>query len=367
MKTWQKLKQNPELFERYFVKEYTIKAIRKFFEDRDYHELESPILADALPQERYLDALHTDITLQDGTAKRAYLIPSTETWNKKILVAGLGNHFTVTKVFRGLEEISPNHSPEFTMLEWYQVGDNYFDLMDTTEELVVAIIQHLHQKFEIQNSKSQRPHPAFGHPLLKGEGQGVRYQGQEIDFGGKWDRFSVRELLRKYTDLELEDIREVDVFRKIALNKGYSVNAKDDWQTIFEIIFSSEVEPNLSKNKPTFVYDFPRILCPLTKVKENDSLVSEKVELYIAGKEIGNGYTELTDWEEQKRRFDEEQSERAKLGKEEIKYDKDLVDALKLGMPEVAGIGIGLDRLVMILADVENISDINFFPPSEWE
>ncbi len=355
MKTWQKLKENPDLFHRYFVKEYTIKAVRKFFEDRNYHELESPILTDSLPQERYLDVLHTDITLQDGTTKRAYLIPSTETWNKKILVAGLGNHFVITKVFRGLEEIGPNHSPEFTMLEWYQVGETYNDLMDTTEELVQFIINFIkNSKSQSSNSKQISNHK-------------ISYQGQEIDFGGKWDRFSVRELLRKYSNIELEDIQDVDDFREIAKEKGYSVNEKDYWQTIFEIIFSSEVEPNFVKNKPTFVYDFPRILCPLTKVKENDPLVSEKVEFYIAGKEIGNGYTELIDLEEQKRRFDEEQKERANLGKNEIKYDKDLLEALKLGMPPVAGIGIGLDRLVMILADVNNISDINYFPPSEWE
>ncbi|MCA9387062.1 hypothetical protein KC669_03435, partial [Candidatus Dojkabacteria bacterium] len=306
------MKQNSELFERYFIKEYTIKAVRKFFENKNYHELESPILTDSLPQERYLDALYTDITLQNGESKRAYLIPSTETWNKKILVAGLGNHFVITKVFRGLEEIGPNHSPEFTMLEWYQVGDNYFDLMDTTEELVRYIITFI-------NEKSERPHPVpinRNHPLLKGEGYKLNYQGQEIDFGTKWDRFSVRELLRKHVNIELEEIELVENFRKIAIEKGFEITDQDDWQTIFEIIFSSAVEPNFAKDKPTFVYDFPRILCPLTKVKESDPLVSEKTEFYIAGKEIGNGYTELTDWEEQKRRFDEEQAEREKLGKE---------------------------------------------------
>lgn len=349
MKTWQKLKQNPELFERYFIKEYAIKAIRKFFEERNYHELESPILTESLPQERYLDALSTKISFQDGTEQTAYLIPSTEKWNKKILVAGLGNHFVVTKVFRGLEEISPNHSPEFTMLEWYEVGNTYKNLMDTTEELVREIIKHINFKLRITNEELR-----------------IKYGEEVIDFSNKWDRFSVRELLRKYSGIELEDIVDLENFRKIAIEKGHPVNDQDDWQTIFEIIFSSEVESNFSKNKPTFVYDFPRILCPLTKVKESDPLVSEKVEFYIAGKEIGNGYTELLDWEEQKRRFDEEQEEREKLGKEPIAYDYDFIEALKEGMPPVAGIGIGLDRLAMILANAENISDINFFPPSEW-
>ncbi len=350
MKTWQKLKQNPESFNRYFVKEYTIKAIRKFFEERNYHELESPILSEALPQERYLDVLKTNIQFQNGQNKDVYLIPSTETWNKKILVAGLGNHFVITKVFRGLEEISPNHSPEFTMLEWYQVGETYFDLMNTCEDLVKSILDYLIKK----------QHPYFTN------GYKINYAGLTIDFSQKWDRFSVRELLKKYVDINLEDIIELEDFRKIALTKGFSINKDDDWQTIFEIIFATSIEPNFSKNVPTFVYDYPKILCPLTKVKDTDSLVSEKVELYIAGKEVGNGYTELLDWQEQEKRFIEEQKARAAMNKDPIEFDYDFIEALKVGMPPVAGIGIGIDRLVMILANAENISDINYFPAAEW-
>jgi len=362
MATWLTLKKDPPLFQRYFIKEETIRAIRKFFEQRNYHELESPILTDSLPQERYLDILETKIDFSNGSSKTAYLLPSTEKFNKKMLAAGLGNHFVITKVFRALEEISPNHSPEFTMLEWYEVGCDYINLMDSTEELVKEIISHLNNKFKIRNSKSET-----NSKFQNQNSKLITYQGQTINFSQPWDRFNVRELLEKYSGIKLEDIQDLEKFREIAIAKGHSVNINDDWQTIFEIVFSSEVEPNFSKDKPTFVYDFPRILCPLTKVKESDSLVSEKVEIYIAGKEIGNGYTELTDWEEQEKRFKEEQLEREKLGKKPIAYDQDFVDAIKSGMPEVAGIGIGLDRLVMILADAKSISDINFFPASEWE
>ena len=346
MKTWQKLKENPKLFKRYFIKEYVIKAVREFFEKRNYHELESPILTDALPQERYLDVLDTKIEFQNGTKKTAYLIPSTENWNKKMLVAGLGNHFTISKVFRSLEEISPNHSPEFTMLEWYQLNSTYFDLMDTTEQLLSHILNYL---------KNNDP-----------KIQKIIYQNEEINFKKKWERTTVRKLLKKFSGITLEEIQAVESFRKIAQKKGYTTSEKDDWQTLFELIFSNEIEPMLSKTKPTFVYDFPKILCPLTQVKKDDPLVSEKIELYIAGKEIGNGYSELNDWKEQKKRFDEEHAARNNLGKNEIKYDNDLIKALKLGMPKAAGIGIGLDRLVMILANVNNISDINLFPTSEW-
>jgi elongation factor P--beta-lysine ligase len=141
----------------------------------------------------------------------------------------------------------------------------------------------------------------------------------------------------------------------------------DDWQAIFELIFANKIELELDNSTPYFLYDYPRIMCPLTKVKNGDELVSEKVELYIAGRELGNGYTELTDWQEQERRFKGEQEARMELGKKSVKHDQDLVDALKLGMPEVAGMGMGLDRLVMILANAKSISEINYFPPSEWD
>jgi lysyl-tRNA synthetase, class II len=347
MKTWQKLKQHPELFQRYFVKEYMIKAIRKFFEDRQYHELESPILTTALPQERYLDVLDTTIELKDGKNVTAYLIPTTETFNKKILAAGLGNHFVISKVFRGLEEISPNHSPEFTMLEWYELSHTYFDLMQSTEDLIAQIIKFLDQKFSRQSNFT------------------ITYQTQPINFSKPWDRITVRECLKKYAGIELEQITELPDLQKIAKGKGYQIQDDYDWQTCFEIIFASEVEPNFAKDKPTFVYDFPRILCPLVKVKESDPLVCEKVEFYIAVKEMGNGYTELLDWQEQQKRFEEEQQARKELNKKAVAFDHGMVAALKSGVPAVAGIGIGLDRLAMILADVAKISDVNYFPISE--
>lgn len=343
-KTWQLLKENPALFERYFVKEYVIKAVRKFFEARNYHELESPILTDALPQERYLNILKTEIGLQGSESKTAYLIPSTETFNKKILAAGLGNHFVITKVFRGLEQVSPNHSPEFTMLEWYHLNSTYADLQTDTEELLLAIKKYLDEKAGREFSTK------------------ISYQGTEIDLAAGWPRISVREALAKFSKLKLEDIVELADFKKAVAAKGYNTYDGDDWQTLFELIFANEIEPNLPQNQPVFVYDFPRIMCPLTKVKADDELVCEKTELYILGKEIANGYTELQDWQEQEKRFKEEQKAREQMGMPAIKFDSDLIEALKSGLPEVSGIGMGLDRLAMLFADAKNLNEINYFP-----
>lgn len=323
------------------------KAIRKFFEERNYHELESPIITDALPQERYLDVLQTNIELAGGKSKTAYLIPSTETFNKKILAAGLGEHFVITKVFRGLEEIGPNHSPEFTMLEWYHLDTDYFGIMRDCEELVLAMKEMLDYKFGREHTTT------------------IIYQGQTIELAAPWDRISVPEALREFAGIELADIQTTKEFYQIAKAKGFSVSESDDWQTLFEIVFADKIEARFAKDKPTFVYNYPKILCPLTKENKTNPLVCEKVELYIAGKEIANGYTELLDASEQRKRFEIEQAARATLGRQPIKFDHDLVDALASGMPEVSGIGMGLDRLAMIFADAKYISEINYFPASE--
>lgn len=347
MKTWQKLKRNPKLFEKYFVKEYIIHACREFFLAKNYHELESPVLTSSLPQERYCDVLETSIDLQNGESKNAYLIPTTETFNKRILAAGIGEHFVISNVFRGLEEIGANHSPEFTMLEWYHLDATYFDLMDDCESLFIYIKKFIDKKFKRNYTTS------------------FNYQDQKISLTSPWKRMSVREGLQKYAGIELEEIQELEDFRKIMKKQNYNIDENDDWQTLFELIFANEIEPNFPANKPIFVYDYPIQVCPLTKTKEDDPLVCEKVELYIAGKELANGYTELRDWKEQEKRFKEEQSARAKLGKKPVNFDYDLVEALKEGIPPVAGIGMGLDRVAMLFADAKNIADVNYFPAQE--
>lgn len=347
MRTWQALKQNPKLWDRYFVKEYLIHSLRNFFIAKDYHELESPILTDALPQERYLDVFSLEIEQGSGASKTAYLIPSTETFNKKILAAGIGNHFVITKVFRGLEQIGPNHSPEFTMLEWYDVGMNYRQLMQDCEVMITEAVKYISGKLGKEYT-----------------GQ-ISYQGQNIDLSKEWYRFSISELVEKYLKTTLAQITDLAALKEFANQNGIDATAEDDWQTIFELVFANLVEPNLPLDRPMFLYDYPRIMCPLTKVSETNPLVCEKVELYMAGKEIGNGYSELIDADEQRKRFLEEQAARAELGKKPVKMDTDLVDAIASGMPVVAGMGMGLDRLAMILADAKSISDINYFPASE--
>ncbi|MFS8131426.1 MAG: amino acid--tRNA ligase-related protein [Candidatus Dojkabacteria bacterium] len=360
MKTWQLLKQDPDLFERYFVKEYIIKAIRIFFELKKYHELESPILTPVLPQERYMDPLRVDLELTMPEAgkkgqrikEEVYITPTTERYNKVMLAAGLGEHFVITKVARAMEDISPNHGAEFTMLEWYHLNADYKDIMNDTEDLIIFIIDYLKKHSKL--------------PQYKNEDYKITFQGQEIDFAKGWERLSIPEALIKYADVKLEDIQTLGQIKDFVKRRGHLVNGIEDWQALFELIFLTYIEPNIVKAKPTFIYDFPRILGPLTKPNKDNPLVCEKVELYIAGKEIANGYTELTDGNLLEQNFKIEQQAREKLGKAPVAFDQDLVDAVRSGMPEVGGIGMGLDRLAMIFADAKNISEVNFFPATDW-
>ncbi len=366
MKTWYLLKQNPYLFQRYFIKEYVIKACRKFFEEKNYHELESPILTDSLPQERYLDPFKVSVG-----GKHAYLTPTTEKYNKKMLAAGLGEHFVITKVARDMENIGPNHLPEFTMLEWYHLNANYFDLMDDCEKLFQFIFGYIQvalkkekelNRFQVKILESSSADNTKLHTPMA-----ITYQDKSIDLSTPWPRISIPEALEKYCGVKLEAIQDVNEFRKILKDKGYNIVDEDSWQICFELLFANEIEPNLPKDKPCFVYDYPKQICVLTKANDKNPLVCEKVELYFAGKEVANGYTELLDANEQEKRFIEEQKARKSLGKPDVKFDHDLIEALKSGLPNVAGIGMGLDRVAMIFADAKSISDINYFPATDWD
>jgi elongation factor P--beta-lysine ligase len=361
MKTWQLLKQNPQLFQRYFVKEFLIRGIRQFFVDKNYHELESPILAPSLPQERYLSPLEVEINLSNCSAT-AYVIPTTERYNKIILAAGLGNHFVITKVARSSEELSKNHSVEFTMCEWYHLGGNYFDLMQDCEDLIRFLHWYVYDSLLKEKELNKFPISVDDFSL-----DYIKCGNYKIDIKNSFYRKSIPELLQEHCCINLEEIQNEQNFRYILKLKGYSNVDNLSWQEMFELVFAKEVEPNLPMDRPVFVYDYPVQVCVLTKQNEQNNLVCEKVELYIARKEIGNGYTELTDWKIQKTNFDHEKLARESLSLKPVRYDNELLDALKSGVPDVAGIGIGVDRLAMIFANAKSISEINYFPVNEWD
>lgn len=335
MKTWQRLHDNPNLWERYVIREKVIRAIRSFFEKEKFHEIETPILIPHPPAESYLDVFETTLLNRKRQPTKAYLSTSPEVPLKKLMVAGLGNCYALTKSFRNMETQSHVHNPEFTILEWYRVGANYTDVMKDCEALLLSIA----------GSKT------------------ITYQGKKIDISAPWERMTVAEAFKKYADVNFDDF--FDHAPEIARKKGYSVEKHTTWEELYNQLFLNEIEPTLGYGKPTILYEFPSAMGALAKKKDADPRFAERFEFYIAGLELGDAYSELTDPTEQEDRFKKEIAELKRLGKTVYDYDHDFIDALKAGLPPCSGIAVGVDRLVMLCADVTDIAEVLLFPIKE--
>ena len=350
MKTWQKLRKHPQLWERYFIREKVLTAIRRFFLDRGFHEVETPYLTGSLPPESYLDVFETTLLDRNRKRTRAFLPTSPEPFLKKLLVAGIGNCFSLPKSFRNTEDKSKTHNPEFTILEWYRVDADYTDIMRDCEELLLFINAYL---------------------MRSGKGEGTSrptelvYQGKRVDIAAPWERLTMIEAFKTYAHINLEHALEREPLAKLAKAKGYRVAATDEWEEIFHQIFLNEVEPHLGRRKPTILYEYPSDLAALAELKKDDDRFAERFEFYVEGLELGDAYTELTDWEEQLARFELEEAERSRLGKIAHPIDMDFIEALKVGMPRAGGIAVGVDRLIMLFADASDIADTLFFPAKD--
>lgn len=341
MKTWQKLKRTPALWETYFIREKVIKAIRSYFDSNGYHEVETPTLIARPPAESYLDVFTTTLLDRHRNPTPAYLSTSPEVPLKKLLVAGIGDCYSLTKSFRNMETQSTTHNPEFTILEWYRVGVDYRAIMDDCERLLLSIHQSLHP------------------------GTHLAYQGKTVDLTPPWERLTMTEAFAKYADVDFEKFLDMDGARRVAKEKGYVFTKNTTWEELYNQLFLNEVEPKLGQGKPTILYEFPGSMAALAKKKASDPRYAERFEFYIEGLELGDAYSELTDAVEQEERFKKELTEIKRLGKTAYDYDHDFIAALKEGMPACSGIAVGVDRLIMLFADTLNIADTMFFPASE--
>ncbi|MCL4360487.1 EF-P lysine aminoacylase EpmA [Patescibacteria group bacterium] len=364
MKTWQKLQKHPSLWQRYFLREKLIRSIRKFFDGQGFHEVETPLLAAHPPAESYLEVFETTLLDRQRRPTKAYLSPSPEVPLKKLMVAGLGNCYSLTKSFRNMETESKLHNPEFTILEWYRVGADYKDIMKDCEDLLKFINKSvilgseatpesdLKDRFWTSQNDDKKKHQ-------------IIYQGRKIDLTPPWERLTVVEAFATYAKVNFEDFLDFQKAKIIAAKKGYRLESKTTWEKLFNQIFLNEIEPKLGQGKPTILYDYPASMAALAKTKASDPRFAERFEFYINGLELGDAYSELTDWREQEKRFKEEMKEIKRLGKTEYDYDHDFIEALKVGLPTCSGIAVGVDRLVMLLADTDDIADTLFFPASE--
>jgi len=342
VKTWQKLKANLKLWDRYFIREKVIKAIRKFLDSQSFHEVEAPILISHPPAESHLEVFETKLLDRNRQATPAYLSTSPEVPLKKLMVAGIGNCYAMTKSFRNMETHGNLHNPEFTILEFYRVGADYRTIMEDTEQLVIAIARSI-------NTDSLT----------------ITYAGKAIDLTPPWKRLSVAQAFEKYAHVHFDDFLDEKKAREIAKEKGYAVEKNTTWEQLYNQILLNEIEPHLGRGKPTILYDFPSSMAALSKKKASDPRFAERFEFYIAGLELGDCYCELTDAKEQEERFKREQEEIKRMGKTAYAYDHDFIEALKTGLPECSGIAIGVDRLIMLFADARDIADTLFFPGKE--
>lgn len=341
MQTWQRIKNNPELISNFLVREKVIDAIRTFFKSQKFTEVETPLLVESPGTEPFLEVFKTELKSPSYKLKTAFLTTSPELNMKKLLVAGLGNIFQICKSFRNQEGLSDMHNPEFTILEWYRVDANYLQIMRDCEDLITAISK---QVFPDQSD------------------QILHYQNKVYDLNLPWDRISVAQAFQKYAGIDTETLLSEIELPLVAVKKGYQASKETTWEEAFHQILLNEIEPNLGTNRPTFLYDYPISQAALSRKKQNDPRFAERFELFLAGLEIGNAFSELTNWQEQEARMQKDLQERRIFGKENFQIDDQFIEALKQGMPETGGIAVGVDRLVMLFTNAKSIRDTLFFP-----
>jgi len=315
---------NPEVMERFKKRSAIIATIRKFLEARGFLEVETPMMqriaggAAAKPFITHHNSLDMDLFLR--------IAP--ELFLKRLLVGGMEKVFEINRNFRN-EGLSRQHNPEFTMLELYQAYADYNVMMDLTEEIISLCVE--------KNCEDKQ----------------VQFGDFKVDYTRPWRRAKYAELLKEHSSCDIDDTEAV---RAKARELGLDEGDMDDVVVINEL-FKRTVEDNLVD--PTFVIDYPAALCPLTRRKKDNPKYAERFELYVAGMELANAYTELNDPAVQEENF------RIQLrGQEEsmATMDKDFITALKYGMPPAGGLGIGIDRLVMVLTGATSIRDVVLFP-----
>lgn len=322
---------NTEAKEVFVKRNKIINAIRRFFNKENFMEVETPMLqpipggATARPFVTYHNALDMDL----------YLRIAPELYLKRLLVGGFERVFELNRSFRN-EGISVKHNPEFTMLEAYQAYADYHDMMELTEKLIKEVASEVSETMTIN------------------------YQGMELDFGRPWERLTMIESLEKIGKQKVAYEMEIEELRSIAGKHEVAVDPKDGKGKIISELFEKLVEPNIVQ--PTFIIDYPLEITPLAKTHAHNPELVERFELIMAGREVANAFSELTDPREQRRRFVKQVALR-EAGDEEAQFlDQDYIRALEYGMPPAGGMGLGVDRLVMILTNSPSIRDVIIFP-----
>ncbi len=340
MPNWQKVIADPFVRDSLLRRSQVVRAVREWFWGNGFVETETPCLAHVPGMEPYLTPFKTELILENGAHYPSYLITSPEYVMKKILVGGIEKIFQITHSYRNGETLSSQHNPEFTILEWYRSYASYLDIMRDTEELCAAVAKK-----------------------VLGTTQ-ITLRDKLIDLAPPWERLTFAEALEKYAGVKYAEIETLAGLKQVLKSKGYP-DSDADWDTQVLQLFLTEVEPNLGNPKPTFIHDYPLSMAALSKKSETDPRFAERVEAYIGGIELVNGFTELNDADEQKRRLESERAQRQQLGKDDYAVDDTFIEALQWGMPPASGIALGVDRLVMLILGQTEIKNVLWCPWGE--
>ncbi|MBR8826593.1 MAG: lysine--tRNA ligase [Gomphosphaeria aponina SAG 52.96 = DSM 107014] len=323
---------NPEVRQTFRRRGQITAAIRRFLTERDFLEIETPVLqgeaggADARPFITYHNTLEMDL----------YLRIATELHLKRLIVGGFEKVFELGRIFRN-EGVSTRHNPEFTSIEVYQAYADYYDMMALTENLISTVAQEVLGTLQIN------------------------YQGGEINLETPWRRATMQDLVQEKTGLELNKFQTLIEAKEAAKQVGIEVS--NECQSMGKLLneaFEQKVEESLIQ--PTFVLDFPLEISPLAKPHRSKPGLVERFELYVVGRELANSFSELTDPIDQRQRLEAQAARKAAGDVEAHNVDEDFLAALEYGMPPTGGLGIGIDRLVMLLTDAPSIRDVIAFP-----
>ncbi len=323
---------NPEVRKVFETRAKIIRLIRKFFDAKGFLEVETPMMqpipggATARPF----------ITYHKTLDMKLYLRIAPELYLKRLVVGGFDKVYEINRNFRN-EGLSIQHNPEFTMLEFYQAYSTFEDLMLLTEELIRKIAKSIKKRLKFS------------------------YQGKKINLKDKWDRLDLRDSLTEYAGIPYNVVRDRDALIHLAKREGITLRPGEGYGRALTKLFDLRVEGKLIQ--PTFVLGYPLETSPLSRKNDQDPEVVDRFELFIAGREMANAFSELNDPIDQRERFEKQLSAHL-AGDEEAPHalDEDFITALEYGMPPTAGEGIGIDRLVMLLTDSPSIRDVILFP-----
>lgn len=326
---------NEKAMKNALLRSNVIRAMRVFMHDRGFIEVETPILvpvaagAQATPFQTHHNQLNRDL----------YLRIATELYLKKLIVGGIERVFEIGRLFRN-EGLDHDHNPEFTTIESYQAYADYNDVMEMVENMVAYIAQETTGSMVLPEMEGVRP---------------------EIDLTPPWPRLDLRTEIKERTGIDFAETPDAESLSQAMRERGIHVEGGSAWGRLLDKVISSEIEPNLIQ--PHFLVDYPVEMSPLAKRKPGSDGIVERFEAFVAGSELANAFTELNDPVDQRERFEQQERMRNEFGDAEAdRLDEDFLVAIEHGMPPTGGLGLGVDRLTMLIAGEESIREILLFP-----